>query len=69
MKTKVGIGWPNEVTKEQLEVSFYRGSGPGGQNKNKRDTACRIKHVPTGITTQAQEHRTQNQNKLLAGRC
>lgn len=58
--------WPNNVTKKDLRIDYYRGSGAGGQNRNKRDTACRIVHIPTGITTQAQEHRTQEQNRAAA---
>ena len=35
------------VLRDQFEVDFMRGSGNGGQNRNKRDTACRIKHRAT----------------------
>lgn len=66
MKIKCGIGWPFEITKKDLRIDFYRGSGNGGQNRNKRDTACRITHIPTNTVTQAQEHRTQEQNKKAA---
>lgn len=62
------MGWPKTVRKEDLEVSYYRGSGPGGQNKNKRDTACRIKHIPTGIMVTCEDQRTQGQNRKIAFR-
>lgn len=66
MRVKTGIGWPHEVRKDQLEITTYKGSGPGGQNRNKRETAVRMKHLPTGVVTQAEEHRTQEQNKKAA---
>jgi peptide chain release factor 1 len=58
--------WPKQVTKKDLRIDFYRGSGPGGQNKNKRDTACRITHIPTGLAATAEENRTQAKNKEAA---
>lgn len=65
-KIKTGIGFPHEVTKDQLEITYFRGSGPGGQRRNKTSNACRIKHLPTGHTTQATEHRSQEQNRKAA---
>lgn len=49
-----------------LKVETRRASGPGGQNVNKRDTAVRVVHTPTGLTAQAQEERGQARNKSLA---
>jgi protein subunit release factor B len=46
-----------------LEITFYKGSGPGGQHKNKRETAVRIRHLPTGITVTASEERSQALNR------
>lgn len=60
--------WPRDVRKSDLRIDYYRGSGPGGQNKNKRDTACRITHLPTGIAAVAEEYRTQGQNRVAAFR-
>ena len=60
--------WPSDVRKSDLRIDYYRGSGPGGQNKNKRDTACRITHLPTCIAATAEEHRTQPQNRIAAFR-
>lgn len=47
---------------EDLEITHTRGSGPGGQNRNKRMTGVRIQHLPTGIVAEATERRSQAQN-------
>jgi peptide chain release factor 1 len=60
------MSWPETVRKEDMEISFYRGSGPGGQHRNKTDSACRMKHNPTGTVTQSEEHKRQGQNKKAA---
>ncbi len=56
------------VTRDQFDIQFMRGSGNGGQNRNKRDTACRIRHPASGAVATAQEYRTQLQNKKAAFR-
>jgi len=53
------------LRKEAL-IETYRSSGPGGQRKNKTETAIRLKHLPSGMTVVATEHRSQAQNKKLA---
>lgn len=58
--------WPFSVTKKDLKIQYYRGTGPGGQHRNKTDTACRITHIPTGITTQSQQFKSQTQNRKEA---
>ncbi len=50
---------PNE---DELEITHTKGSGPGGQNRNKRMSGVRVKHLPTGITVNATERRSQGQN-------
>jgi protein subunit release factor B len=52
--------------KKQVVVETFRSSGPGGQRKNKTETSVRLKHLPTGITISATEHRLQSQNLKLA---
>ncbi len=52
----------------KVTVSFYRSSGPGGQRKNKKATAVRLRHTITGVTAIATEHRNQSDNLELAFR-
>lgn len=52
--------------KSQTKIEYFRSSGPGGQRRNKKETAVRLKHLPTGITAVAQEFRYQAQNLKLA---
>lgn len=55
-----------ETLRRQVIIETYRSSGPGGQRKNKTETAVRLKHLPSGITVTATEHRFQSQNLRLA---
>ncbi len=55
-----------EILKRQVTIETYRSSGPGGQRKNKVETAVRIKHLPSGVTVIATEHRSQTENRRLA---
>ena len=50
----------------QCQVTRTRGSGPGGQHRNKVETAIVIKHEPSGVSGQASEKRSQNANKDAA---
>jgi protein subunit release factor B len=55
-----------ELLKKQVLMETYRSRGPGGQRKNKVETAVRLKHLPSGITVVATEHRSQAENRKLA---
>jgi peptide chain release factor 2 len=61
------------IPDEELEISFARSGGAGGQNVNKRETAVRITHIPTNISVHVSTERSQQQNReraltLLAGK-
>ncbi|MDD5355401.1 MAG: peptide chain release factor-like protein, partial [Candidatus Omnitrophica bacterium] len=54
------------LLEKDIRVEFFKSSGPGGQHKNKRFTAVKVTHIPTGIFSVATEQRSQAQNKKAA---
>lgn len=54
---------PIDQLLQQCQIQTGRRSGPGGQHRNKVETAVVIKHIPTGIVGQASECRSQAANK------
>jgi protein subunit release factor B len=55
-----------KVLAKHVVVETYKSGGPGGQRKNKTETAVRLTHLPSGITVIATEYRSQVQNRKLA---
>lgn len=54
------------VSIKDCVVDTYRGSGPGGQHRNKTETAVRVKHLPSGAVGESQEMKSQYSNKQRA---
>ena len=54
------------LRESDLEETFARSSGPGGQNVNKVSTAVRLLHRPSGVSVTVQDSRSQAQNRRLA---
>ena len=50
----------------ECEIHTYRASGPGGQKRNKVESAVRIRHLPTGVAAIAEDSRSQLENRPLA---
>lgn len=55
-----------KIKPEDLKIETFRSSGPGGQYVNKRESAIRITHLPTGLRVESQTERLQGVNRKLA---
>lgn len=54
------------LDKNDFDVQYYKGSGAGGQKRNKTSSACRIIHKESGARGQCENHRSKEQNKKEA---
>lgn len=69
----VGSLKETDLKEDEIEISYTKSGGAGGQNVNKRETAVRAVHLPTKISVHVSSERSQQQNKdkalaLLAGK-
>ena len=55
-----------ELPESELQETFARSGGPGGQNVNKVSTAVTLRHLPTGVSVTVQDSRSQATNRKLA---
>ncbi len=54
------------LNEAELEETFSRASGPGGQNVNKVSTRVTLRHLPTNVSVNVQDSRSQGMNRQLA---
>ncbi|EXF78489.1 RF-1 domain-containing protein [Colletotrichum fioriniae PJ7] len=57
---------PKPPPDSDIEESYLKGSGPGGQKINKTSSAVQLKHIPTGIVVKSQATRSRSQNRKIA---
>ncbi len=55
-----------DIKEEDIEESFVRSGGKGGQNVNKTSTCVYLRHLPTGVDVKCQKERSQSLNRYYA---
>ena len=55
-----------DILEREVEIEFFRASGPGGQHVNKTQSALRLTHWPSGIVVVAQDSPSQHRNRDIA---
>ncbi len=63
---KIDLEHGESFDNKEVLIQPYKASGPGGQHRNKVETAIRLTHIPSGITVESAEFRSQLQNKKRA---
>jgi len=64
--TLVRIPQTDDKLLAECDVETFRSSGPGGQHVNRRETAVRLRHRPTGTVVTCQQERSQYRNRQIA---